>query len=268
MQHGPYIQDRALPNIIRDACRMQGINLQAFSNDWVLRLEKNGQIRWIVGYKFDINLSASGQLAQDKVATYTALNAANIPAIEHYLVRSVPHDPTQWHLDLPKLDGQAVVLKPLDGTGGRAVERFESLAGALQVAQHSGEPAWAISPHYNLQAEYRLVMLDGKLLLSLEKTQPVAHGKLKMFNLGHGAVAADIVDESLVLRLQTMATQVMQTLSLRFAAVDIVCVNTNDLRVLEVNDGITLEHYARQSAEYKKRATKVYETAVAALFAE
>ncbi len=267
MQNGPYIKARTLPEIIRSICRNQGINFQSFSNDWVLRLEKDNTVRWIVGYKFDVNLAASGQLAQDKVATYMALRAASVPAIEHYLVRSMPHDPTQWHLNLPDLDDQPVVLKPLDGTGGRAVERFASLAEAIQTAQYSGEPAWAVSPHYDLQSEYRLVMLDGRLLLSLEKTQPTTRGDLKLFNLGFGAVATDIIDTSLLTDLTNIAGQVMRVLSLRLAAVDIVRTADNILRVLEVNDGITLEHYAAQSTEYQKRVKAVYDAITIALFA-
>lgn len=267
MQNGPYIRERVLPGVIHSVCAQHGIDFQAFSNDWVLRLEKTGSVRWVVGYKFDINLSAAGQLAQDKVATYMALAAAGVLAIEHYLVRSVPHDPTQWHLDFPVLKNKAVVLKPLDGTGGRAVGRYESVTEALQTAQESDEPAWAITPHYDLQAEYRLIMLDGRLLLSLEKTQPVLHGKLKLFNLGYGAVAVDILDEALLHDLKAIAIRVMCTLSLRLAAVDIVRTSTGELRVLEVNDGISLEHYALQSVEYRDRAEMVYGSITVALFA-
>lgn len=266
MQNGPFIKERVMPGIIQDICRAGEIGFQAFSDDWVLRLEKAGQIRWVVGYKFDLNMSAAAELAQDKVATYMALDAAGVRAIEHYLIRGLSQDATQWHIHIPELHDGPVVLKPLSGTGGRDVERYGSVSEAVEVARHSGELAWAVSPYYEITAEYRLLMLGGQLLLSLEKTQPVQHGGLKLFNLGQGAVAADISDKALLGELQDMAGQVMRALSLRLAAVDIVRTDDGELRVLEVNDGIMLENYALQSAGYKDRATAVYDAVVTALF--
>lgn len=255
-----------MPGIIREICQKKGIAYQSFSDDWVLKLEKNSVIRWAIGYKFDLNLSAAGYVAQDKVATYMVLAAAGIPVVEHYLVRMLPGNPNQWQIEVPDLTGKPVVLKPLSGTGGRAVNCYETVAKAVETAQQTAEPAWTISPYYDLQTEYRLVMLDGEVLLSLEKTQPVQYDGLKLFNLGQGAVAVDIPNPSLLGRLTVMASQTMQALSLRLAAVDIVQTLEGDLRILEVNDGIMLESYVLQSAEYKKRAVTVYEAVVQALF--
>jgi len=266
MQNGPYIADRRMPHIVQDICARRGIAYAAFSDDWVLRLERGDALRWVIGYKFDVNSSAAGELAQDKVATYMALHAAGVPAIEHYLVRSLPHDPLEGHFEHDDLRGP-VVVKPLNGTGGRLVERYESAGEALQAVRGSEEPAWAISPHYDLAAEYRLVMLDGKLLLALEKTQPTLRGELKLFNLGYGAVAADVTDEAVLGELTAAAQQVMRAMGLRLAAVDIVRTAGGGLKVLEVNDGITLEHYLRQSTEYENRAVNVYDAVVAAMFA-
>lgn len=268
MQYGgTYIVERLMPHIVRDVCARRGISCQALSDDWILRLQKDNVVRWAVGWKFDANTSAAGELAQDKVATYTTLAAAGIPAIEHYLIRSVPHDPQEFQYDSDDLLGDyPVVIKPLYGTGGRAVERYESIGEALAMVRQSGEPAWAASPHYELQAEYRLVMLDGKALVTLEKTQPTMRGNLKMFNLGYGAVAVDVTDEEQLGRLNDMAVAVMQAMSLRLASVDIAQLADGSLRVLEVNDGITLEHYARQSDEYKQRAVNAYDAIVQAMF--
>jgi glutathione synthase/RimK-type ligase-like ATP-grasp enzyme len=256
-----------MPQLVQAACQQRDITWQGFSDDWVQRMQRGDTVRWIVGYKFDVNTSAAGHLAEDKVATYAALSAAGVSAIEHYLVRAVPNDPTQWNMHLPITDGP-VVIKPLDGTGGRAVERYESVEAGVHAVHHSGEPAWAISPYYDLQTEYRLVMLDGRLLLSLEKTHPTYRGELKLFNLGYGAVAVGITDQAVLQQLTDIATKVMRTMSLRLAAVDIARTAAGDLRVLEVNDGITLEHYLRQSDEYKNRAADVYSAAVEAMFAQ
>jgi hypothetical protein len=265
MQKGPYIANRLMPGVIAAYCNRAGIDFQAYSSDWVLRLSRGGVVKWIVGTKFDLNGSAVGELAQDKVATYTVLSAAGIKAVPHYLVRSLPHE--LIHIDelYDELGEVLVVAKPLEGTGGRDVMLMDSTDKALTMIRASGEPAWALSPHLDLQTEYRLIMLDDKSLLAFEKTKPTYRDNLKLFNLGFGAVAADI-DEDVLNQLLPIARNAMQTTALRLASVDIVRTASNELLVLEINDGITMEHYARQSNEYKDRTIRVYETIVNALF--
>jgi len=266
MQNGPYIAERLMPQIVTAYCRQNGIEIQAFSDEWVLRLTKDGVHRWIVGYKFDLNRSAAGELAQDKVAAYSALAAANIDAVPHYLVRSLPHELIHTQDLHEQLYGLSVVAKPLDGTSGRDVMRFASLEQALDMIRMSGEPAWAVSPHHELQAEYRLVMLGDEPQLVYEKTQPTYRDDLKLFNLSYGAVAIDVTDEALKDQLTTIARRVMQATGLTLAAVDIVRLTNGDLWIMEVNDGISMEHYARQSAEHKDRARAVYDAIAGALF--
>lgn len=260
MQTGPYIADRLMPRVVEDYAKRTDVIFHAYSDEWVLRLTRDNVTRWIVGYKFDLNQSAAGELAQDKVATYTSLVAAGIPAVPHYLVRSLPQELIHIKELHDILDGFPVVAKPLEGTGGREVVHLDTIDQALDMIRGSGEPAWAVSPHYDLQAEYRLIMLDGNSLLTYEKTQPAWRGELKLFNLGFGAVAVDIEDGALLKELLPIAERVMQATALRLAAVDLVRLPDNSLQVLEVNDGISMEHYARQSTEYKARAARVYET--------
>ncbi len=266
MQNTSYVTERLIPQTIQAICARTGIAYQAFSDDWVLRLQKDEVVRWVVGNKFDVNTSAAAEIAQDKVATYMVLAAAGLPAVEHYLVRALPHDPKAFHYDIDGLQAGPVVIKPLDGAGGRGVEQYDSIEEALAMVRGSEEPAWAISPHYDLQTEYRLIMLDGKLLLSLEKTQPTFRGKLKLFNLGYGAVPVDINDDTLLQQLQHMAEAVMRATALRLAAVDIVRTAAGELKVLEVNDGIKLEHYMQCSPEYENRAVNVYDAVVNSMF--
>lgn len=256
-----------MPKMVADYCQQVGIDFRAFSDDWVLRLSRDKTTKWVVGYKFDLNGSAAGQVAQDKVATYMALCAAGVDATVHYLVRSLPHELIHAKELHRTLDSRPVVAKPLDGTSGRGVQRFESVDEALTMIRASGEPAWALSPYHDLQAEYRFIMLDGVLLLAYEKTQPTFRGGLKLFNLSYGAVAVDLRhDDTLLIRLLPIAERVMRALALRLAAVDIVRLPDGSLCVLEVNDGISMEHYARQSAENKARSVAIYQAIVAAMF--
>lgn len=266
MQTGPYVADRLMPKVIAAYCAHAGIGFQAFSDEWVLRLSRGVITKWIVGYKFDLNQSAASELAQDKVATYAALQASGIEAIPHYLVRSLPHELIHIRTLRQILNGLPVVAKPLEGTSGREVERFNTVDDALAMIRTSGDPAWAVSPYCDLQAEYRLVMLDGLLLLAYGKTQPTIRRELKLFNLGLGAVAVEVSDTQLLKSLLTIAERAVQATTLRLAAVDIVRLANGSLQVLEVNDGISMEHYARQSNKNSARAKTVYEAIIAAMF--
>ncbi len=266
MQVGQYIVDRFLPEFVRSASAKRNIQCTGMSDDWVLRLEGAGKVRWVLGYQFDLNGAATSAVTRDKVATYLALRQAGIAAVPHVLVRSLPHEslePTQLQAMFPG----SFVLKPLDGTGGRGVQKVSSAAEAIAIIQASDEAAWAGSPFCDIATEYRLIILDDKVLLAYEKTQPVQLHGLQLFNLGLGAVACDIADANRLERLTGIAQTVCTQLSLRLAAVDIVQTQSGELLVLEANDGIMMENYARQSAVYKNRAAVVYDTIVAAMFA-
>jgi glutathione synthase/RimK-type ligase-like ATP-grasp enzyme len=265
MQIGPYIADRLMPRIIEAYAKEHGIDFQAFSDEWVVRLERDGRIQWVVGYTFDINGAAAAGVARDKVATYDALQAAGISAMPHYLVRSLPHELIHVRELHEVLNGMRVVAKPLEGAGGRDVILFNSTDDALAMIRQNGEPAWALSPFRDLNAEYRLIILDGKLLFSYEKSQPALRGGLKLFNLGLGATAVPISDV-LLSRLLPIAQEVMRSTALRLAAVDIVQLADGSAQVMEVNGGVMMEHFIRQSAENKNRAVEVYGAVLGAMF--
>jgi glutathione synthase/RimK-type ligase-like ATP-grasp enzyme len=98
-------------------------------------------------------------------------------------------------------------------------------------------------------------MLDGNVLCSYDKTQPRDQDGLKMFNLGQGAVAVncELSDDELAL-----AKRALKASGLRTASVDIAKLGDGSLMIMEINSGITMEHYARQSEEYFSVAADVY----------
>jgi glutathione synthase/RimK-type ligase-like ATP-grasp enzyme len=259
---GEYIVDRLLPGFVADACENLSVACARFSDDWVIRIDGNGKRRWVVGYTFDLNGAGSVGVASDKVATSLTLESEGIPATEHFLVRT--HAEQDLLLDnLTELDAEKpVVIKPLSGSGGRGVRLMPNKAAALEFIGASTHPNWALSPHYDVVSEKRVIMLDGQVLCAYDKTQPYDQEGLKMFNLGLGAVA---VNCELSADELTLAERALAASSLRIAAVDIARLSDGSPIIMEINSGITMEHYARQSEEYLKMAANVYQRIIEAM---
>ena len=261
---GEDIPKRFLPAVLRELCEERGATLESFSEDWIIRMEQNTRAHWVVGYTFDINGASAVMLARDKVGTYTALAHTKIPAVEHYLARSRA-EPNVNKQRLHTLPGNVpYVAKPLLGSSGKYITRFDTLAGAVDHINLSNEPEWAISPWYDFRSERRVILLDSEVLLSYEKTEPTIENGLRFFNLARGAMPniSDPTPKEL-----DLARRAMQTCSLRLAAVDIVTDTNSVQRVMEINDGISLEHFTELSPENHVMAKKIYQKILDAIFA-
>ena len=239
-----------MPKMIREFCDERGISFTSFSDDWLLHLEKDGKVARVLGYKFSLNDSVASGVAQDKVASYELMNHFSIPAVPHYLIRTKAGE-TNWK-KLPWQEG--MVIKPLSGTSGHGVAKLFSADEARAWMEKWGIEAWAASPFIEVKREVRLIFLDDEMLLVYEK-QPVEINGLKFFNLGKGAAALDCVAADSEIELARSAKDVF---GLRLCAVDIVELASGDWRILEVNDGIMMENYARQSVQNKEKTQHIY----------
>ena len=263
MQVGDYIQDRILPEMVKAVCAAHDIRCTLVSNDWVARLEKADTVRWVFGYKFDVNGSAAASVAQDKVATYLVLREAGLACVPHILARTGLLDMiTPQDAGAALANDRPVVIKPLTGTGGRGAERCDDIQTALAKIAANTEPAWALSPYLDLTSERRVIVLDGQVLLAYEKRNPIIQNGLKLYNLGKGAVADDIeLDDA----TRAMALAACKALGLRLGAVDIVTTSGGEQLVIEVNDGMMMESYARQSPQNARKAESIYEAIITSM---
>lgn len=258
MQQAQYILDRWMIQIIQDIASARDISFKSYSDDWLLVLNKGAQTRRIIGYKFDLNTSAASAIAADKVASYQILHDANIPVVEHRLVRTKAGARSDWETKLDK-----IVIKPLDGTSGHAVSLLGSSAEVPEyIRSRPTIAAWTVSPYLNIISETRYIVLNGKVICSYEK-QPIVINDLPMFNLGLGATPVVTTDTS---PAADMAVAAVEQLGLKLAAVDIIRADGQDM-VLEVNDGIMMENFMRVSPEYRAISHAVYDQIVAAQFA-
>lgn len=262
MQTGKYIENRILPDVIRSICLRKDILLEAFSEDWVIRLTKDNSSAWIYGYHFDLNSGAANEIANDKVATYLVLDTAGIPAVAHYLLRSEAREPIVASKIVQRIPDASnpFVIKPLSGSSGKYLHYASNLAAGLEIIHSSGESAWAASPHEDIVKEFRIVTLDKEPELIYEKTNPAVVNDLRLFNLGLGARAVNISQENSAReKLSELASAASHALHLRAAAVDIVQLADGQLKVLEINSGISFEHYGRQSQQNHKKVEQIYD---------
>lgn len=250
MQDGEVIITRYLDVLIPEIASGLGITCRSFSSNWAHQLELGDVRAEIFGYKFGINGAAAAAIAGDKVATSDILNHMGIPAIEHVLLHNYQGQIKRYG----KVAG-AVVAKPLSGSGGWGVQKFTNQAEAEQMITESGRFAWAISPYREIAREIRVIMLDGEVLLAYEKTKPILRDGLRMFNLGAGASPLDIEPHE---QLSDMVRDAMRALNLRLASVDVVELQDGEYSIMEINDGIMMEHYMRQSDDHRARGKAVY----------
>jgi glutathione synthase/RimK-type ligase-like ATP-grasp enzyme len=259
MQDNQVFRQRMLDRVLPEVADELGIGYRSFSKDWVHHFTKGGKQAEVFGYKFSINNAAASATADDKVATAALLEAANVPCIPHVLVYNHKGQIDRY----ASVEGE-VVAKPLRGMSGAGVLRFPSQQEAERYMLETARFAWTVAPYRTITREIRSIVLDGDILLTYEKRQSIVEdGKVTMFNLKYGAQPTDIIAEG---EVRDITLRAMKALNLRVAAVDVVEVN-GEYEVLEINSGITMEHYMRMSEQHYGRGKDVYTKIIAASLA-
>jgi len=297
--------------IIKEICKENNIELSSFSSDWVFMLKKGNKIKYILAYQFDLNTAAVQGICKDKCALSDILAHHDVPCAEHvfftapvssYLPKSGNSKYLQHLLD----KYSKLVCKPNEGASGKnvfAVSNGGELEFAMAKIFESAE-SMAVSPYYEIEKEYRVIVLDGVVKLAFSKEIPYVKGdghsslaelisksgtqilpagmdKIDLgqvleknqvwkygwkHNLAHGAIAHVVSDEVLIKDLSNLAIQASLSLNIRFASVDIILVE-GSYRVLEINSGVMMEHFASSSPENYTKAKGIYKDAIDVMFA-
>lgn len=170
--------------IIKEICKEEGIEWTSFSGDWIFRLQKDGAYRYIIGYQFGLNPCSVHALCCDKGAASEVMTSLGVPNVPHYYFMS----PDEQHYigkygnwkameELLETYG-ALVLKPNEGTGGNLVfcvrNQYELEQAAFRIFK--SYPALAVSPFYEIEQEYRVILLNGEKKLVYSKRRPYVVG--------------------------------------------------------------------------------------------
>lgn len=262
--------------IIRELTEELGIETETYSNDWGFRLRKDGKTRYLVGYHFPLNRSSAKELCQDKSLTYDALRSAGVPAVPHIFVPSVnaggDPDLEKWRPFLQELietTGYAVV-KDNYGTGGNRVFRYDNADDAIaKIAElHKMIYGAAVSPWQEIREEYRVTMLMGEpqLVIRKERRSKILPDGTKKYlewrhNLGLGALAVRVTDPEILEKVEELAVRAAEAVDMNFASVDVIDTEEG-LRVLEINAGVMMEHFAGQDEESYETAKAIYRKAL------
>lgn len=300
--------------IIQEICDEKKINYKFLSKDWVIMLEKDGKTRFISGYKFDMNSQGTGIIADDKYATYEVLKEKNIPIIEYKIVYNKTNNQDyaigcnsyEYVKDFFTHHNNSIVIKPNEGTCGKSVYYITNLNEIDDVLDKMFDKNFSISmcPFYNIEHEYRTIMIDGEPELLYSKHLPLVIGDGKKtirelliefnpkyfenkledleyerilekdekfqyswkFNLSQGSIAKKVIDTDLAERIINIAKKVCKEINLKFGSVDIIQTTDNELYVLEVNSGLMMNNYINLMPDGYMTAKSIYKKAIERMF--
>ncbi len=175
---------RSIVKIIKEVCLENNISCESFSYDWIFRLSKDGTAANIFGYQFEKNSSTSHLICSDKCGASGLLQLSQVPVVEHTFFMSPVNIKYvgvsgNWSklCELLNRHGK-LVCKSNEGTGGNGVylvsNQFELENAAYKIYNHSR--SMAVCPFYEIESEFRVIVLDGKAKLIYRKNIPYLLG--------------------------------------------------------------------------------------------
>ncbi len=179
---------RPIVKIIKEICSEDEITYKSFSYDWIFRLSKNGKAVHIFGYQFENNSATSQLICADKCATSDLLLFNGIPAVEHTFFMSPINInyvgvSGNWGKIIELLNNQLnnhgrLVCKTNEGSGGSNVylisNQFELERAVHKIFSHSR--TMAVCPFYEIEDEFRVVVLNDEVELTYSKNIPFVEG--------------------------------------------------------------------------------------------
>lgn len=292
--------------LIKEICQEQNITCQALSQDFILKLEKNKQQKYIYAYKFPLNDQGIGLIMDDKYAFYSVLKDLNIKSVE--IIPIFPGYDRDTLISYLKRY-QRVILKPNNGTCGHDVFVINStrdLFLKLDYLLNKNAPV-CLSPYYDIKNEYRLIVLNGQIKVMYGKKRPIIIGDdvstiktlLKKFNSYYYSKESNLeklnFDLNKVLKkgeeleisfkfnlangstIFDITDKFLEEKLLRIAKKIIKKLNIqfasidiidvgHELLVLEANSGVMMDNYRHLQKNGYLISKKIYQEAIISLF--
>lgn len=307
-------KERTIVSLLRELSEENGFSFRTFSYDWVKEIGNDNYKSYVFGYNFPINNTSFTQIANDKACTSEILTANGIPNVEHTYFMT-PNDihyvkylgvDGNWRQMLELLNRyKRIICKPNSGTGGAGLFIVDDET-QLEVAVNtifSQSSTLCICPYYNIENEYRVIILDDNVQLIFRKVRPFVVGngtdnvaslcakngkkadssihidmsyvpceneKIEIgwkHNLGQGSTPETLEQGEIYDSVSDLALRVLRLLGGRFASVDCVSIN-GEFKVLEVNSGVMMDNFALSSKNNYAKAKSIYLSAINKYFDE
>lgn len=290
--------------ILTEICAENKIKLTTISRGWVHVLEKDGKIRYITGYKFDLNTLALGNILDDKYAFCELAKYKNLPIIEHNILFS-NYDRREV-LELFNKYNKCVVVKSNTGTCGREVFLCKELDPLYDCIDKLLKKHHSISlcPFIDIKEEYRVIVLNNEAKVVYGKIRPIVTGDgvktikelLMKFNpsyfkkeknlpeqilekgekyvyswqhnLSKGSIADLNIEETLKNKIIDLAIDVAKKCNIRFGSIDIIEDEVQNLYLIEANSGVMMDNFINIVENGKQLAKRIYEEAIISAFDE
>ena len=293
-------------DLIKKICNELKIKLTLLPDGWLKILEKNNQIHYISGYRFDNNCYAIGEVMNDKGLFHEVLKIKNIPVVEQEIIFK-DYDKEKI-INYFKDHNQKIIVKGNTGNAGKEVFKVTDLKKLFDVIDSLflKEYSISLSPFYNILNEYRVIVLNKEVRLIFGKIKPYVIGdgvkniyqlaveyndyyknhvdliengdyipaknvKIDLdfkFNLSSGGKIFLEIPSDLKNRIKLLALDVCRTLNIFFASIDIILTDDQKMLVLEANNGVTLNNFKKQSPNSSKIVYDIYKDAIKALFSD
>ena len=289
--------------IIKEICEEKNIEFNLVSKDWIMVLKKDDKVRCISGYKFGLNNHSTGIICDDKYALYDTLKLLNIPIIEHKIIFR-NYDKKEV-LDFFNQYNNDLVIKSNSGTCGSNIYHVTNVDDLFKymdtlLINHS---SISLCPFYKIKNEYRSIILNDNIELFYGKKRPIVYGDGKksikellcefnynyfskidddkldvilkkdeeymytwQHNLSKGAIPFEEIDVNLKNSIQALAKKVASILDLKFASVDIIELESNEILILEINSGVMIDNYARYMKNGENICKEIYSKAIDLMF--
>lgn len=178
-----------LTRLIKEICAGEGISFSAFSDGYILLLQKNGKKMYIYGNKFANNNASAERICDDKAGLSELLAANGIPCVPHRFFGSPA---ANWYSSAPEKDKAALlymlnaspgglVIKENSGSGGINVYKVTNEAQLLRAVEKvfNASPFLAAAPYVDIKHEYRVLMLGTEYRYAFEKIRRTVTGNGK-----------------------------------------------------------------------------------------
>jgi glutathione synthase/RimK-type ligase-like ATP-grasp enzyme len=249
----------------------------------------DGTTRFFYRSTYDINSAGATYVARDKSLTKFFLGHHGYPVLPGHTIFSRDDVPELAYPVMVKANGEAA------GAGIARVDTAEELNAALDRAFAFGKIV-LIEPYVADLRDYRLLVLDGELLLAYERIpytilgdghstiRELTHGRedirlrrhapsdvlrdgeslrvLDVANLSQGGSAREI---SPAPALAQLAIDAARAMNLRFCGVDILTDDADTHWILELNASPTIHHFAALCALTDDRLASIFERVLLAM---